>query len=190
MSWIANRLAGTTAPSTCGLHAKGVLPSYARTSPEKGDLEVELPGWEVGGSIEPSGAGSLIGLKIKIPTGTALTSNDDLTSGKITGNLAIPPFKETIKVLGIAATTSGSLEASGPVSGTSTLSNSGFLTIHAGGGDTLYIKSLTVGGLPVPGVECKTSKPIELPVNIEGPVNAFATGSIELSNTFTIPSFT
>jgi hypothetical protein len=189
MKWIAGRLAGETAPSTCGLHSKGQLPSYARTAPETGDLEVELPGWEVKGNIEPAGLGSLIGLKINIPTGTSLTSDDDLTTGKITGNLAIPPFKETITEFGISIVTQGDLVASGPVSGTSSLSNSGVLSIHAGGGDTMYIKSLTVGGLPIPGVECKTSKPIELPVVIEGPVNEFATGSIELSNTFSIPSF-
>jgi hypothetical protein len=191
MSWIAGRLAGTAAPSTCtcGLHKKGELPSYARTTAEKGDLEVELPGWEVEGSIEPAGIASLAGIKIGIPKGTTLTSTGDLTTGKISGNLTIPPFTETLSVLGINATAKGELTATGPVSGTMTLSNSGVLALHATGGDILKINSLTVGGLPILGVECETSSGVNLPVNIEGPVNEFASGSIALSEEFTIPSF-
>ena len=52
LKWIEERVAGKTAPSTCGQHsASSTLPSNARLTPEVGDLIVKLNEWTLKGKV-------------------------------------------------------------------------------------------------------------------------------------------
>jgi hypothetical protein len=52
LKWIEERVAGKSAPSTCGQHEAGAtLPSDARLTPEVGDLIVKLNEWSLKGKV-------------------------------------------------------------------------------------------------------------------------------------------
>ncbi|MHB8491947.1 MAG: lipase family protein [Solirubrobacteraceae bacterium] len=187
MKWIEERFEGKAAPSTCGQHSSvSELPASARVTPPTGDLVVPVPAWQVSGSI----TAKKLGISLKVPPGATLSAEADITTGKLSASLFVPPIEETVKLFGlIPVTIAGSLTQAGPINGTTRLSNSGVLSLSATGGATLTTKSLTVLGLRIP-LECHTEKPIELPLSVEEPVNALSTGSISLSDNVTIPPFT
>jgi hypothetical protein len=187
LQWINERFEGKTAPSTCGQHSSpSELPAGARTTPQTGDLVVTVPAWHVSGSVTDK----KLGVTLKVPPGATFSAESDLTSGKLSASLFVPPIEETVKILGlIPVTIAGELTQAGPINGTSSLSNSGVLTLTANGGAILSTKSLTLFGLRIP-VACHTESPIELPLNISEPVNALESGSVTQSFTVTIPPFT
>lgn len=186
MKWIEERIEGKAAPSTCGEHSSpSELPAGARLTPQTGDLLVTLPNWQVSGSVTDA----KLGVTLKIPAGATLTGEGDVTSGMLTASLSVPPIDETITLFGLVPVTiRGALEQSGPVSGSIGLSNTGELSLKASGAANLVTQSIGILFLNI-NLGCKTSTPIALPFDIEEPVNAFSSGSVSVTDTVTIPSF-
>jgi hypothetical protein len=183
-AWIEERLSGKPAPNTCGLHAAGEpLPPSARLTPETGDLEVPLPAWHVTGTVTEAKAG----ITIEVPPGAALSSIADVTKGKLTATLHIPPIDQTITVLGVPVTVRGSLTPTGPIGGTVGLSNGGIFSLNATGAANMVVSSVGVGIFTVP-VGCQTIEPIQLPLSISSPVNALTLG-IAIKTSVTVPPF-
>jgi len=186
MKWVEERFAGKEAPSTCGQHSGSELPASARLTPEVGDLIIPLPNWRISGSVTDA----KLGIALKIPAGATLNSEGDVTTGTLTGSLTVPPINETINLFGLLPVTiSGALEAVGPITGKVGLANNGNLLIDATGASNLVTKSITISFFRI-NLGCKTSKPIQLPLEINEAANALYTGSITLNDTVTIPSFT
>ena len=58
LKWIEERVAGKSAPSTCGQHSPGAtLPANARLTPEVGDLIVKLNEWSLKGKVTEKKSG-------------------------------------------------------------------------------------------------------------------------------------
>ncbi len=187
IKWIEERLAGKTAPSTCGEHSSvSELPAGARLTPETGDLIVPLPNWQISGSVTDA----KLGIALKIPAGATLNSEGDVTKGTITGTLTVPPINETVTLFGLLPVDiQGELQSTGPLSGKFGLAGSGNIEIEASGGATLVTKSLGIAFFKI-NLGCRTSSPIELPLKLDESANAFYTGSASITDTVTIPSFT
>jgi hypothetical protein len=188
IKWVEERFEGKEAPSTCGQHSSVTeLPAGARLTPEVGDLIVALPNWQVTGSVTDA----KLGIPLKIPAGATLNSEDDVTTGTLTATLTVPPINETVNIFGlIPINIQGALESAGPITGTSTLSNTGIVTIKATGGATLVAKSISLFGLRI-NLGCRTSTPIEVPLEISEAANAIAvTGGESITDKVTIPPFT
>lgn len=187
MGWIAERLEGKPAPSTCGQHSESsALPANARLTPEQGDLVVPIPGWELSGTV----TAAKLGIPLKLPSGSTLTSEADVTSGKLTAQLFVPPIDETITLFGfLPVNIQGSLTQAGPIEGRVGLSGSGVLTLEATGGSILEAKSISIAFLSIP-LGCHTERPIEMPLKVSEAANALSTGSLSFSDTVTIPPFT
>jgi pimeloyl-ACP methyl ester carboxylesterase len=181
MSWIGERLAGRTAPSTCGQHAaNAALPSAARTAPETGDLIVPLPAWQLKGSVTEAKSG----IAMEVPSGATLTAEGDITTGKLTASLHIPPIHQTVVMFGLPITISGALTPVGTITGSVSFSDSGVFSQSANGAANMVVGS--VGILPI---GCTTVEPIQMPLSISEPVNALASGGFGMSTTVTVPPF-
>jgi len=186
ITWLEERFAGKPAPSTCGLHAPGVLPSNARLTPETGDFIIPILGWQVAGSVTDK----KLGIALKVPAGATFSSEADVTKGTLSASIFVPPIDETMKLFGlIPVTIEGALTQAGPITGTFNLSNSGILELSATGGSILSTKGISVLGFRIP-IECHTSSPVELPLSVKESASALASGSLQVNDTVTIPPFT
>jgi pimeloyl-ACP methyl ester carboxylesterase len=185
IKWVEERFAGKTAPSTCGDHsASATLPSSARLTPEKGDLIVPLPAWELSGKVTEKKSG----LSVEVPKGSTLSAEGDVTSGVLTANLSIPPIDQTIFVLGIPIKVKGALTPTGTIHGNVSLTNSGVFSESAAGSANEFVGSVGVGIFTVP-IGCTTVSPISLPLSISEPVNELVTGGFAFMTTVTVPEF-
>jgi pimeloyl-ACP methyl ester carboxylesterase len=185
VKWIEERVAGKTAPSTCGQHEPGAkLPSSARLTPETGDLIIPLPAWSLTGTVKEKKSG----ISIEVPKGATLTAEGDLTNQVLTASLSIPPINQTITVLGIPAKVKGSLTPTGPITGSVNLSEEGVLSQSAVGEANMKVGSIGIGFITVP-VGCTTAEPIALPLSISEPVNKLASGNFGISSEVTVPPF-
>jgi pimeloyl-ACP methyl ester carboxylesterase len=185
ISWIEERLAGKTAPSTCGDHsASATLPSSARLTPATGDLIIPLPGWELSGKVTEAKSG----ISVEIPKGSTLSAEGDVTAGTLSATLSIPPINQTISVLGIPITVKGALTPTGPIHGTVGLTNTGVFSESATGSANELVGSVGVGFFTVP-IGCTTVEPIQLPLSISEPVNALVVGGFSFKTTVTVPEF-
>jgi pimeloyl-ACP methyl ester carboxylesterase len=186
MSWIEERIAGKPAPSTCGEHSGSELPAGARLTPETGDLIIQIPDWQIHGTV----TSAKLGIPLNIPAGATLSAEGDITKGTLSASLFVPPINETLNIFGLVPVTiSAELQQAGPITGTMGLSGSGLLSLKATGASNLIAKSIGILFFKI-NLGCRTSSPIEMPLSIEEPANALATGSLGFTDTVTIPSFT
>lgn len=185
VKWIEERVAGKTAPSTCGQHKPGAtLPSTARLTPETGDLIVPLPAWNVTGSVKEKKSG----ISIEVPKGSTLTAEGDLTNEKLTASFSIPPFRQTITVLGLPVQVSGTLTPTGPATGSVSLTNEGVLSESAVGAAFMKVASIALGFIQIP-IGCTSSEPLSLPLSVSEPVNQLSSGNFSTTSEVTVPSF-
>jgi pimeloyl-ACP methyl ester carboxylesterase len=185
VKWIEERLAGRTAPSTCGQHAPGAtLPPSARLTPATGDLVVPLPAWQLTGKVTEAKSG----IAVEIPAGSTLSAEGDVTTGALTANLNIPPIDQTIWIGFIPVTVKGALTPTGTIHGTVGLTDAGVFSESASGSANELVSSVGVGFFTVP-IGCTTVSPIELPLGISEPVNALVTGGFSFSTKVTVPEF-
>ncbi|HTW42519.1 MAG TPA: lipase family protein [Solirubrobacteraceae bacterium] len=185
MKWIEERLAGKTAPSTCGDHsASAALPSSARLTPETGDLIIPLPGWELSGKVTEAKSG----LSVEVPKGSTLSAEGDVTTGTLSATLSIPPIDQTIDIGLIPVTVKGALTPTGTIHGTVGLTNAGVFSESATGSANELVGSVGVGIFTVP-IGCTTVEPIQLPLSISEQVNALVVGGFSFKTTVTVPEF-
>jgi pimeloyl-ACP methyl ester carboxylesterase len=185
LKWIEERLAGKSAPSTCGQHApNATLPSSARLTPETGDLIVPLPAWQLTGSVTEKKSG----ISIEIPKGATLSAQGDITTETLTADLSVPPINQTIRIFGIPVTVKGSLTPTGTITGKVSLSDEGVFSQSAQGAANMRVGSVGLGFFQVP-VGCTTAEPIQLPLSIAEPVNALSVGSFAITTEVTVPEF-
>jgi hypothetical protein len=186
LKWIEERVAGKTAPSTCGQHKPGAtLPPTARLTPETGDLIVKLNGWGLTGKVTEKKSG----ISEELPAGSTLSAEADATKETEVATLNIPPISQSFTVLGIKITVKGALTPTGPAVGTFKFSETGDeVTESAAGSANEEVGSVSVGAIKVP-IGCKTVEPISLPLTINEPTNALAVGNFSFKTEVTVPPF-
>lgn len=120
---------------------------------------------------------------INVPAGKFVGSLD-LVTGKLTGNITLPPASDTISLAGIGLATAGFAVAQvKPVTGQVNLTN---LTLKATSVFNAKIPYIHPAGLPINlvGNNCQTATPIS--ITFGGKVNF--SGST-FTSTYTIPNF-
>jgi hypothetical protein len=185
IKWIEERVAGKTAPSTCGDHKAGAtLPSNARLTPETGDLIIKLVKWSLKGKVTEKS-----GIAEELPEGSTLSAEADATTGKLVSELSIPPINQTFYVGLVPVTVSGALTPTGPATGTFAFSESGNeVSESAEGKANEVVKAVKIGLLYLP-IGCKTVEPIDLPLTIKEPTNELAIGDFAFKAEVTVPEF-
>jgi hypothetical protein len=185
LKWIEERVAGKTAPSTCGKHSEGAtLPANARLTPEVGDLIVKLNEWTLKGKVTEKS-----GISQEVPKGATISSTADASSGALEATLHIPPMNQTFWIGLIPVTVSGNLTPTGPAKGTFGFSTDGSEVFEsAEGAANEEVKAVSIGFLYLP-LGCKTVEPIKLPLSIKEPTNALSTGNFSFKAEVTVPEF-
>jgi hypothetical protein len=105
---------------------------------------------------------------ITLPEGSTFNGSANLTTSQLQGDVFVPEFTSTIRVLGIPTRVTTQLEQVQPVQGTVTLTGSN-LSIRSTTSAILRIKRLRLGLLSVP-TTCRTAEPLVLTLNYDGPL--------------------
>jgi hypothetical protein len=122
---------------------------------------------------------------ITLPEGSTFNGSANLATGQLTGDVFIPEFTSTIRVLGIPTHVTTRLEQAQPLQGTIALNADGSISIRSTTSAVLRIRRLRIGLLSVP-TTCRTADPVVLTLNYDGPF-AFP---LTFDGTTTIPRLT
>jgi len=185
IKWLEERVAGKTAPSTCGDHEPGdALPANARLTPETGDLIIKLVKWSLKGKVTEKS-----GISEELPEGSTLSAEANASTGALVSELSIPPINQTFYIGLLPVTVSGALTPTGPATGTFAFSESGNeVSESAEGKANEVVKGIKIGLLDLP-IGCKTVEPIDLPLSIKESTNALAVGNFAFKAEVTVPDF-
>ncbi len=177
LSWINDRIDGKPAPNTC---ANNTAPTSTAFSNE-GNLTVKLDKWPLAATVD------LKTLKqtVVLPPSTTFSGLSDVTAQQlIDGTLVVPTFSQSLKLLGIGAQIAMLIEPVNKVQGKVSLSEEGILRI-ADATQSVNITVQSVWGIPFG--QCKTEKPVDFPLNFEGPISALGAGQIVFQGSTSFP---
>lgn len=180
LAWISDRVAGKAAPSTCGT----AQPEPTSTANDNtGNLVVSLKQWSL---IANVGLKTL-GQTVNMPAASTFSADTDITAQQLkNGKLVVPDFVAKLNIL-LPIDVKMAIKPTQDTTGSASLSTAGILKIS--GTQYANITLQTVGslGINIP-TGCTTSKPVEFPLNFEGPVAALGNGKISFSGTTSFPS--
>jgi len=127
-----------------------------------------------------------LNMDVVVPQGT-FDGQINLTTGALTGNLALPKATTSFKIFGYSiASATFSMKAAGPITGHVDLAT---MTVTVNSAFTFNIDRASANLLPwlnLVGNNCHGSTPIS--VNMSGPVSL--AGASTFSATYTVPKFT
>jgi hypothetical protein len=162
--------------------AAALLVACAVSLPTATAADVVLPftNYQVGGSLTVK----KLHQSIELPPRSTFNGAANLTTNRLTGDVFVPEFTSTIRVLGIPTKVTTKLEQVQPVEGTVAL-NGGNLSLRSTTSALLRIRKLRLGLLSVP-TTCRTAEPIVLTMNYDGPLQF----PLAFDGTTTIPRLT
>jgi predicted esterase len=182
LSFIADRFAGKAATDNCAQNT----PPASTAPPKGGDFAVTLDRWALGGTVHLA----TLNQDITLPPAGTFSAVSNLTTQRLTGDLAVPDFDSPINFLGfLPLTAKVGLEPAG-TTGTVALDTSGQLRIRGTAKATIVVRQLSLLGIPVTAAPCRTTTPVEFSLSFDGPVSALGTGSLKFTGTSTIPTLT
>ena len=107
----------------------------------------------------------------------------DVTAKRLTGDLVVPDFKQSLKILGLGSAVGLRITPVGQAAGTVVLDNQGQLNI-----DGVVYANITITSLSgISFGECKTVTPVAFPIKFTGPVSSLGNGGLSFSGTTTFP---
>jgi hypothetical protein len=178
LSWLGDRFAGKSAPSTC-VTLRAVPTSTANAG--GGDFVVSLSKWTLGGSMTLATMQNQV---VTLPAASTFTSDADVTTKTLKNSaLVVPDFVASLKVLGIKTAVGLRIAQVGTPTGSVDLDTAGNLHIHGNAQVNITITSLDGIGVG----SCTTETPVQLPLDFDGPVSAMGAGGLVLKGTTTFP---
>jgi hypothetical protein len=163
--------------------ATAVLAAGVVSAPTASAADVVVPfdNYTVAGSLTVK----KLSQSIALPPGSTFNGQANLTTQQLSGDVSIPEFTSTIRVLGIPTRVTTKLEQVQGVRGTVTVDPNFNVHIRSTTTALLRIKRLRLGLLSVP-TTCRTADPIQLTLDYDGPL-AFP---LAFDGTTTIPRLT
>jgi hypothetical protein len=129
------------------------------------DFIITFKDYQVGGSLTVR----KLNQSVDLPPGSTFNGTADLARRTIHGDVFIPEFTSTIKVLGIPTQVTTKLQQVDPVDGTLAFDTEG-VSIRSSTSAILHIRKLRLGLISVP-TTCRTARPMVLAMNYDGPLN-------------------
>lgn len=176
LAFLADRFAGKPATSTCGTTAPDPT---STANPGGGDFVVTLDKWPLKAKVGLK----LLNQTILLPDTSTFSANANVTAKTLDGNLSIPEFKQTIKIVGIPFPVGIRVTPVGKVAGSVNVDNDGILRIKAKAPVNITVTSV----LGIPFGECKTTTPVEFPISFDGPVSSLGDGTLNFNGAVTFP---
>ncbi len=157
--------------------------STTTTTSGGGGLTVHFVNWVLSGTLKDQ----RLGQTITLPKGATFNGSATIP-GTLTGNILVPNFSATVKILGLPTTVGLSMTEVGPATGTISPSTTtaGNLVIAGSAKANIGIKSVGLFGLNIP-TTCQTSSPAVFPLNADLPALDLTTGAT-FTGTTTLPS--
>jgi hypothetical protein len=178
MTWMADRFAGKTAPTTCSNTT--VPPSTA--NPPGGDLVVSLNKWKLDAKVHLK----LLNSDVQLPAATTMTADANINAKTLKGSLTVPKFTQKVNVIGLKVPVSLTIESAGDISGSTSLDEAGGLHIDGIAPVNIIITSLAY----IPFGQCKTITPVNFPIKFDGPLSSLANGQLAFGGTVAFPKLT
>lgn len=176
LAWLGDRLASKPVASTC--LSTGAEP-VSTANPNTGNLVVSLKDWPLTAQVNLK----TLAQTVLLPATSTFTADADITAKRLNGALNVPEFKQLLKIIGIPANVGLKIAPVGATTGTVALDNNGQLKIRG----TAYADITITSLLGIPFGECKTSRPVEFPLNFDGPVSSLGNGQLTFTGTTTFP---
>jgi hypothetical protein len=163
--------------------AVALLAAAVVSVPAASAADVVLPftNYQVAGSLTVK----KLHQSITLPPGSTFNGQANITTQQLTGDVFIPEFTSTVRVLGIPTQVTTKLEQVQPVQGTVTVDPDFQVHLRSTTTALLRIKKLRLGLLSVP-TTCRTAEPIVLTLNYDGPL----VYPLAFDGTTTIPRLT
>jgi hypothetical protein len=176
LSWLGDRFTGKAINNSCS--SLKAAPT-STSNPVNGDFIVSLKNWKLDAVM------SLAKLKqdVILPAESTLLVDTNISRNLMSGNMSVPDFKQTLKVVGLPATTAISVRPTSAITGMVSLDGKGQLKIRGTAYADIVVTS--VAGIPVG--ECKTVEPVAFPLNFDGPVSALGSGNLTFTGTTSFP---
>jgi hypothetical protein len=128
------------------------------------DAVLPFDDYQVGGTLTVK----KLDQSITLPPGSTFNGSANLTTHELQGDVFVPEFTSTIRVLGVPTRVTTKLEQAQPVRGTIALDGAN-VSIRSTSSAILRIKKLRLGLLSVP-TTCRTAEPVVLTLNYDGPL--------------------
>ena len=117
------------------------------------------------------------------PATSTFSGIANLTTNKVTGQIAIPNFTVPIKIIGLPFPTGMSIQPAADMSGSVSLDNAGQLHMHGSVPMNITITSL----LGIPMGQCKMVAPVVFPLDFDGPISSLGNGGLTFKGSTTFP---
>jgi hypothetical protein len=179
LSWLGDRFAGKPATGTCNSAAPD--PQSTAIAPG-GDLVVTMDNWGLSGKVRLK----TLGQDVPMPAGSTLITRANVTTKTLTGSMAIPPFTQKINIIGLKVPVGLKISPAGDVSGSVELDDKGLLHIHGKAPVNIIVSSIGSKALG----ECKTTTPVEFPLDYVGPLSAMGAGTMTFQSSVAFPKLT
>jgi dienelactone hydrolase len=174
LAWLKQRFAGQAAQSSCSTSTAPV----GTANPNTGNMVVTMKEWPLAATVKIKG----LNQTVTLPANSSFTADADINGKTLKGNLNVPDFKQSLKILGIGAQVGLKIAPVGDTTGTVSLDDQGILRVKGEAKTDITVTS--VWGIPF-GV-CKTQAPVVFPLNYEGPISGLGTG-LTFAGTTTFP---
>lgn len=176
LGWLGDRFSGKSTAGSCSYN--GPEPQ-STANPVNGNFVVSLKEWMLSATVGLK----TLGQTVTMPPESTFTADADMTAKRLAGELNIPDFKQKLNIIGLPVQVGLSVKPVGQTTGTVELNNAGMLKIRGMAYADITITSV----FGIPFGECKTSKPVEFPINFDGPVSALGSGNLTFSGTTSFP---
>ena len=176
LAWLGKRFSGQATPSTC---RSGNADPTSTANDNTGNIKVSLVKWPLAAKVD------LKTLKqtVILPAASTFSEETDINDKTLTGVLSVPDFKQSLKLLGIGAQIGMKIEPAGQATGRVELNEAGRLTVQ--GTVPVDITIASVWGIPFG--QCKTEKPVNFPLNFEGPISSLGDGNLTFAGMTSFP---
>ncbi|MFT3858404.1 MAG: alpha/beta fold hydrolase [Aquabacterium sp.] len=176
LAWLGDRFNGQAGQATCNL---GKPDPTSTANDNTGNIKVSLVKWPLDAKVD------LKTLKqtVFLPKESTFSEETDINAKTLTGVLSVPEFSQSLKLLGIGAQIRMKIEPAGQATGAVALSELGRLTVK--GNVPVNITIASVWGIPFG--QCKTEKPVDFPLDFEGPISSLGNGNLTFKGTTSFP---
>src|SRR3954454_22837105 len=148
------------------------------------DAVLKFNNWDLTGSVTVK----KLHQTITLPPQSTFNGAANLTQGTLSGDIAVPPFTATIRVLGIPSKVKLTFSEDGPATGTigPDPNNQDNLLINATAKANLGISGVGIGGFMIP-TQCTTASPVTFALKASQPALELTQGT-SFTGTTTFPS--
>lgn len=176
LEWLGDRFNGRATASSCNTNQPDPV---STANDNTGNIKVSLDKWPLAATVDLK----TMKQTVILPATSTFDEETDINAETLVGVLEVPEFRQSLKLLGIGAQIGMKIAPAGDATGMVRLSDTGRLTVK--GNVPVNITITSVWGIPFG--QCKTSTPVNFPLDFEGPISSLGNGNLTFKGTTSFP---